>query len=494
MIYWIAAALLVVGFVVLVRWFGLVERSQKVIAIARRSFGVIRSSSLSDEAKEALLQKDARRLFKLFFLLAVGGAAAAGLPAGLLWMCDQFGWISFASVMHVALSPMFLIVSGFVALAVLFGGTKKPGRPASDYSAVDRLLHRVAFRTTAAQTAVADLEDQLFAKRLAACKADRPVFITALPRAGTTLLLECLAELGPFASHCYRDMPFVLIPCMWNRFAARFCRDGRSRPRAHGDGMLINFDSPEAFEEVLWKTFWRDHYRADRIEPWHDDEENAEFDEFFRNHMRKIVWLRRGEAPGARYVSKNNLNVARIGLLKRLFPDSVVLVPFRDPLQHAASLLRQHRNFLRIHGEDPFASEYMRAIGHFDFGENLRPVDFDGWLDQRESTGPDSLAFWLEYWVAGYRHLLEENADSVHFIGYEALCEEAREGLHQVALAIDCHDEQTLMAIADTIHAPRPHDVDTSGVNSSLLQESRRLHERLQEVALVRSPEMQPVG
>jgi len=189
----------------------------------------------------------------------------------------------------------------------------------------------------------------------------------------------------------------VLIPCLWSRFASAFQRSAEKRPRFHGDGMLIDLDSPEALEEVLWQAFWRRHYSSDRIEPW-QDEENPEFEEFFRNHMRKIISLRRGNRePTARYVSKNSLNIARTRWLRQRFPNATIIVPFREPVQQAASLLRQHRNFLSLHEEHSFACEYMRAIGHFDFGRNLCPVDFDMWLDSRTSQDPDELAFWLEY-------------------------------------------------------------------------------------------------
>ena len=384
MISWIGAAFLVFGFVVLIRLFGLVEKTGDVVTVARRSFGVIRTSALSDEAKEAALRKDAKQLLRLFLVLAFGGAVAVLLPAGLLWVCDRLGWISLESVFSVAVSPVFLITSGALAvLAFCVPRSKTPEK--TGYSALDRCLYRMAFKTYVPQVSLADLEDRLFAGQLAPYKADRPVFITALPRAGTTLLLECCAKLQEFASHCYRDMPFVLIPCLWARFSATFQRAGKLGERAHGDGVLIDFDSPEALEEVLWKTFWRQHYRSDRIIPWHDGDA-SEFGEFFRSHMRKIILLRGGQdAHAACYVSKNNLNIARTRMLRRLFPDSVIVVPFRQPLHHAASLLEQHHNFLRIHEEDPFACEYMRAIGHYDFGKNLCPVDFGGWIDQRQS-------------------------------------------------------------------------------------------------------------
>lgn len=480
MISWFGAALLVFSFVLLIRLFGLVEKSSDVVAVARRSFEVIRSSALSDETKEATLKKNSKLLLGLFLVLAFGGAAAILLPAGVLWVCDRLGWISLESVFFVAISPVFLVTSGALALlAFCVPNSKTPEK--WDYSALDRSLHRVAFKTYGAQVALADLEDLLFARQLAECKANRPVFITSLPRAGTTLLLECCARLPEFAAHCYRDMPFVLVPCLWARFSATFQETGDPRERAHGDGMLIDYDSPEALEEVLWKTHWPQHYRSDRVIPW-QDEDDAEFEEFFRSHMRKIVLLRRQDTQ-ARYVSKNNLNIARIRMLRRLFTDSVIVVPFRHPLHHAASLLDQHHNFLRIHERDPFACEYMRAIGHYDFGKNLCPVDFEGWIDTRQSRDTESLAFWLEYWVVAYRHLLEER-DNLFLISYEALCAEPETSLQRLAEAIGSKNGNALMSTVATIHSPRAREVDIGRVAPALIKDAHSIYATLRAAAL----------
>ena len=486
MIPWMAAGFLVVGFVVLAHLCGMVEHSKTVVTVSRRSLAVIRNASLGDDAKEAALQKDALQLFRLFLVLAFGGAAAVLLPVGLVWLCDRLGLLSLDEAFRVAFSPAFLIISGILATIALFWSSKKKHETnAKKYSSLERILHHVAFKTNPAQVALADIEDRMFAKQLAPCKADRPVFITAIPRAGTTMLLECCAAVPEFASHCYRDMPFVLIPCLWNRFSSGFRRSGQLQERAHGDGMLIDFDSPEALEEVLWKTFWRRHYRPDRIVPWRNDEADDEFKDFFRSHMRKIILLRRRENPAeARYISKNNLNIARVAVLRRISPHSVIVVPFRDPWQHADSLLKQHRNFLRIHKEDPFASEYMRAIGHYDFGENLCPVDFDGWLDRRQSQQTDTLAFWLEYWVVSYRRLLAENADLVHFLNYDALCENAEQGMRLMAEAIGSRDVDALLSAAKKIRPARPRDVEAETVPASLTQEVDRVYAWLREAAI----------
>lgn len=70
--------------------------------------------------------------------------------------------------------------------------------------------------------------------------------------------------------------------------------------RAHGDGIKIGYDSPEAFEEVIWRAFWPKKYGKDSIELWHADENMPDATEFFEKHFRKIVILRTDGA--GRYV------------------------------------------------------------------------------------------------------------------------------------------------------------------------------------------------
>lgn len=351
------------------------------------------------------------------------------------------------------------------------------------YSVLDRTLHKLAFATWPAQIALSDIEERVFRTQLSGIEVKQPVFVTALPRAGTTLLLELCVSLGEFASHCYRDMPFVLIPMLWNRFTAGFRQSDAPRERAHGDGMLVTLDSPEAFEELVWKVFWRKHYMDDRIVPW-KDEDDPEFSGFLHNHIRKIIALRHKQA-GARYVSKNNLNIARLDVLSRIFPDAIFVIPFRQPLQHAASLLRQHLNFLEVHARDDFARDYMEAIGHYDFGENLRPIDFDGWLATARSQDPTTISFWLEYWIACYRHLLVQAGDHIHLLAYEAFCDQPLEGLGRLAdiLSIRCREE--FLQQAPRIIATSPHPVDKAGIDRETLGQAEQLYAELLEASMV---------
>ncbi len=473
---WIGAGLLVAGFLMLIRLFKLVAIGGEVIHISRRVVGVIRSDT-SDEDKEAELQAVTKRVLALLVILLVGGGVALLAPVGVLWLLDRLEWVAMDPVFEVLVSPVFIVVTSIIGLGVLFVPLR--GKVDSDYSLADRCLHRIAFASTTAQIAVADVEDRIYAKSLVDCPVDRPVFVAGLPRAGTTLLLECLNELPEFGTHCYRDMPFVLTPCFWNSFSSMFKRVGQKKSRAHGDGMLIDFDSPEALEEVVWAAFWRRNYQSDRIETWSDDE-NEEFSDFFRSHIRKIVLLRTANPNEGRYLSKNNLNISRVAYLRRLFPDATIIIPFRDPIPHAASLLEQHRNFLQIHSKDAFARKYMQAIGHYDFGANLRPINFDGWLKDRRSTTTESLTFWLEYWIATYQHLLAQDAGLL-FLAYSSLCSEPGNTLRDLAGSIGSTHKRELIASGERIHMAEPREVDTSEVAAPLLTEAKRIYRDLMQ-------------
>jgi Sulfotransferase family len=359
------------------------------------------------------------------------------------------------------------------------------------YSAADRLLHRLAFATRRAQIGLADLEDVMFRDQLARHELDRPLFITALPRAGTTLLLEMCVASGAFASQTYRHMPFVLIPLLWNRLSHGFRRPDAPRERAHGDGMLVSVDSPEAFEETAWIAFWPERYRGDRIVPWREEDDGT-FRGFLHNYFKKIVALSATAGDGMadrphappRYASKNNLNMARIPWLARHFRDALFVIPFRDPLQQSASLLRQHLNFLEIHRRDPFAVRYMRGIGHFDFGDSLRPVDFDGWLDRSRHRGPGELGFWLAYWLAAYRSLLAEATERVCFVNYDALCVDPLSGLERLAQFTQVEDKNALLTQASRVHGPSPQDTDCASPDGVTVEEAKALHAHLAALSM----------
>jgi len=349
----------------------------------------------------------------------------------------------------------------------------------NDYSTLDRLLHRLAFSHASVQFAAADCEAATLGSAFRGLPAERPIFVTSLPRAGTTIILSALNRLPQLGTHLYRDMPFVMAPLLWSRLSRRMQKSSEARERAHGDGIRISADSPEAFEEVIWRAFWPEKYRKDGIALWTAADAAPQADAFLRDHFRKIVALRCGErAADGRYLSKNNANVARIDYLAASMPDATLLVPLRRPFDHAASLLRQHRNFLALHGRDPFAQRYMADLGHFEFGALHRPILFPGFVEARQALSPDTIDYWLAYWMAAYRHL-EARRDRLTFVSYEHLCAGGEEAVVRLCRRLGVDPEGRQGELAREFRPPTAHAAQAGNAAPGLREEAEAIHAAL---------------
>jgi hypothetical protein len=229
---------------------------------------------------------------------------------------------------------------------------------------------------------------------------DKNVFVSGLARSGTTILLNALYQSNEFASLSYQDMPFVLAPNLWSKLS--FNKRGSDLvERAHGDGIKVSAESPEAFEEVFWMTF---------------DEDDKETKEKFKTYVQVINHRHLKK----RYLSKNNQNIRRLELISDIFPGSRILIPFRNPIQHSFSLLSQHQRFIEESREDKFISNYMKWIGHTEFGCNYIPIH-DKNLNFKNDL---DINHWLEQWYLTYHNCLEslKDKDNVYFTCYEQLC------------------------------------------------------------------------
>ncbi|MPZ56006.1 MAG: sulfotransferase [Rhizobiales bacterium] len=310
-----------------------------------------------------------------------------------------------------------------------------------------------------------DLETRRLNRTLDGIAIQAPIFICGLARSSSTILLECLAAHQDTVTHRYRDYPGVLAPVFWDRISARLYAN-RSMPveRAHGDGIAITPDSPEAMEEMLWMAFYPQGHDPARDNTVGRGGVVPEFANFYRDHIRKLLWLRQGR----RYLAKGNYNLARLGGLIDLFPDARLIVPLRDPVTHIASLMRQHSLFCAAEARHPAALRYMQRVGHFEFGLDRRPLNLgnvesaaavlDLWSHGHDAEG------WSFYWA--YVHnfladLLEQDAalrQATLFVPFEELCTDPVAVLGRVlSHAGLTADESWTAALARRIRAPA-HD------------------------------------
>ena len=268
----------------------------------------------------------------------------------------------------------------------------------NNYSWLEQKLHQLALSSQFMREITFDFESTNVS---ASNEIENHIFITGLARAGTTILLNALYKSNLFASLSYSDMPFVLAPNLWSKISFK-TRNLELKERAHRDGILVSSESPEAFEEVFWKTF--------------AEEEYEELEEKFRTYVMNVIYKYKKD----RYLSKNNQNIRRVNLLTTIFKNSKILIPFREPIQHAYSLLNQHKKFIKESKSDNFISEYMKWIGHTEFGANYIPIhnqdlNFNNYFE---------INHWIEQWYLTYNdaYKLLKNKQNVYFLSYEKLC------------------------------------------------------------------------
>lgn len=485
-----AAAALIAGVIALItvlRVMKVEKRTSLAIQTAHEAISVISDPDLDDDTKEQQVRGATLSLIKSVVVLLASAIIAFCAAAIFVVGGDLLGLFSTDEAMDLALSWSFILWStlGSIALWILLGRfRRKPETEPQDtseevpYSGLDKALHNQAFSSPGLQKRMAAIEDRLWKRKLAATTAERPVLITSLPRAGTTILLELLARQPEFASATYRNMPFTLSPLLWGRFSRLFRKAGEKAERAHGDGIAVDFDSPEAFEEMIWMAFWQAHYQGGRISLWGAEDRKAAFEAFLARHMRKIVFT----MPGAtRYVSKNNANIARLPLLAAAFPEARIVIPVRDPESQIASLMRQHARFGALHARDRFARQYMEGIGHFEFGAALRPIAFPGAPENTE--GAETSDYWLRYWNAAYAHVLETAPVNAVFVDHAALSRAPEQQLPRLGEALHIADRDTLAAAAGMFRAPKPAP-ELPGASADLLRRAKELHAALLKRAL----------
>jgi hypothetical protein len=163
-------------------------------------------------------------------------------------------------------------------------------------------------------------------------------------------------------------------------------------------------------EEVVWMAFFPAIHDSTVSNVLDATTSNPAFERFYTDHIRKILELR----GGTRYVAKGNYNLSRLGYLQNLFPDCRILIPIREPVGHVASLIKQHRLFCKVGREDPRTLASLQRSGHFEFGLDLRPINFgDRAAVQRVEqlwAGDEQVRGWAAYWALAYGHVAAQLA------------------------------------------------------------------------------------
>jgi len=261
-----------------------------------------------------------------------------------------------------------------------------------NYSKIQKFLHNFVLSKKFINKSLFEIEKIIYLKNIQ-IKDQTHIFITGLPRSGTTSLLNFLYSSNQYASLTYKSMPFVLSP----NFSRLFHKKNiTKKERIHGDGITYDINSPEAFDEFFFSTD----------------------NEFIKNELLNYLQLISLSQNKTKYLSKNNLNYKRVDLIHSILPNSIFLIPIREPLQHSYSLLNQHLHFSQLQKEDDFIRRYMNYLGHNEFGLNHKP-----WNNPINYQDHNKIDYWLEQWFLFYKNIYNkyQSSKNCYFVLYEKL-------------------------------------------------------------------------
>lgn len=267
----------------------------------------------------------------------------------------------------------------------------------SEYSPIQKVLHHLVMENKTFKKLSFKFEKKFVDRNLKIknVQKEQHVFITGMPRSGTTILLNFLYQTGDFGSLTFADMPFALSPNLWSIISKN--NKIKSKERIHNDGIHQSLESPEAFEEIFWKTF-----------------NNQNLCGNYLFHVASVLHKYKKN----RYICKNNYNYKRIRLIKEILPKSKFIIPIRDPYLTSYSLLLQNKRFEILQSKDLFLRKYMNWLGHFEFGLDHKP-----WFKSIKYFDKSSINYWLEQWFLFHDYLIQNYGDKIDviFVDYQKL-------------------------------------------------------------------------
>jgi len=208
---------------------------------------------------------------------------------------------------------------------------------------------------------------------------------------------------------------------------------------------------------------------------------SEDFRRAFRQTIQKLLLLQKGSGHSqpTRYLSKNNANISRLAAITTLFPDATIIIPFRNPLIHIQSLMNQHERFLATHSTSSFSRRYMKWIGHYEFGANLRPIDFDGTYDASFTQNHVDYNFWMNYWSKAYKHCIAESSRSVYFLDFDNLLQDGSSVLARVGEASQIENMDGLFRGALTLRAFGSSPIAIGDLAPEVWKEAQIIYDQL---------------
>ena len=214
----------------------------------------------------------------------------------------------------------------------------------------------------------------------------KPIFISGLPRSGTTLITSIISQHQNVGSYKYKDLPFHRIPLIWNKINRFYYSNVLDEERLHGDELNVGLNSPDAFEELIWSRHLENYYNSGFSKYLDDAYKNIKLEKDLTKNIQKILSLR----DSGRYLSKGNYNVLRLKYINKIFEDAKFIICFRNPSDTVNSLVKVNEKFTFLGKDIQNFSKNLHELCHFEFGEKRIPLFFN------KKANDDVINFWKQ--------------------------------------------------------------------------------------------------
>jgi len=266
-----------------------------------------------------------------------------------------------------------------------------------------------------------------------------PIYITGLARSGTTILLEMLSKHPKLGTHQYKHLVLPYLPYWFGLMLNKLKISTESFERFHQDRIIIDQDSPEAVEEIIWQKFFTNLHNEKVSNILSPDLNHPKFELFYQNHIQKLLMGQKAN----RYLAKNNYNITRLEYLLKLFPKARFLIMVRNPINQIASLIKQHNLFLKMEDKNPYMTDWLRLLGHHEFGVGLKCINIGNTeqlckikeLMRKKKTNVKAWAYYWDYLYNYIANLLETSSklrNATLVVRYTDLCENSDETINKI--------------------------------------------------------------
>ncbi len=388
-----------------------------------KQLNIILDSILPEKEKDKLILSNLvtvlSNLFVSLFLL-FGFMAIGSLPVFILHTIKP--------EINIDISSIYFYGSMIIGSFSLFLIQKQKN---SDYSYWSKLLHTIILDNYNLGIFLFKREVKKQTKKELKEKPEPPfVIVTGLARAGTTALTKLLYDPQLFHSINYANMPFLMAPNLWRKFYNP--KHAKLRERAHGDKVFFSENSIEALEEYFYKALLNDDFIKDDFLQKHEINE-----EIFAKYLQYQKLFKSDSSRNTVYLAKNNNFILRYESIQKINQNFKTLFVYRNPLDHAKSLLAQHENFVSQQSDDKFVLQYMNWLGHYEFGLNQKYFDFDQekiWLNYSK----ESINYWIAIWINYYSYLLKLlNNENLFLVHYYDLAQTPSELINKIGTKIN---------------------------------------------------------